>query len=60
VATRTTAAPKLDEKQQAEFVQKVRALAPKYRTELLQKALAGRGVSTRPFAENAKERGTPW
>jgi quercetin dioxygenase-like cupin family protein len=38
VATRATAAPKLDEKQQAEFVRKVRALAPKYRTELLQKA----------------------
>jgi hypothetical protein len=38
LATRATAAPKLDEKQQAEFVQKVRALAPKYRTELLQKA----------------------
>jgi quercetin dioxygenase-like cupin family protein len=38
VATRTTPPPKLDEKQQAEFIQKVRALAPKYRTELLQKA----------------------
>ena len=38
VATRTTPPPKLDEKQQAEFIQKARALAPKYRTELLQKA----------------------
>lgn len=35
VATRTTPPPKLDEKQQAEFVQRVMALAPKYRTELL-------------------------
>ena len=35
VATRTTAPPKLDERQQAEFVQRVMALAPKYRTELL-------------------------
>jgi quercetin dioxygenase-like cupin family protein len=35
VATRTTPPPKLDEKQQAEFIQKVKALAPKYRTELL-------------------------
>ena len=38
VATRTTPPPKLDEKQQAEFVQKVKALAPKYRTELLREA----------------------
>lgn len=38
VATRTTSPPKLDAKQQAEFIQKVRAIAPKYRTELLQKA----------------------
>jgi quercetin dioxygenase-like cupin family protein len=38
VATRTTAPPKLDEKQQAEFIQKVVALAPKYRTELLKEA----------------------
>ncbi len=38
VATRTTPPPKLDEKQQAEFLQKVKALAPKYRTELLQRA----------------------
>lgn len=38
VATRTTAPPKLDEAAQAAFVAKVRALAPKYRTELLRKA----------------------
>lgn len=38
VATRTTPPPKLNEKQQAEFIQKAKALAPKYRTELLQKA----------------------
>lgn len=38
VATRTTPPPKLDERQQAEFIQKVKALAPTYRTELLQKA----------------------
>jgi quercetin dioxygenase-like cupin family protein len=38
VATRTTPPPKLDEKQQAEFIQKVKALAPKYRTELLREA----------------------
>jgi quercetin dioxygenase-like cupin family protein len=36
VATRTTAPPKLDESQQAEFIKKAKALAPKYRTELLQ------------------------
>jgi len=35
VATRTTPPPKFDAKQQAEFIQKVKALAPKYRTELL-------------------------
>jgi quercetin dioxygenase-like cupin family protein len=35
VATRTTPPPKLDERQQADFVQRVMALAPKYRTELL-------------------------
>jgi hypothetical protein len=35
VATRTTPPPKLDEKQQAEFIQKVKTFAPKYRTELL-------------------------
>ena len=38
VATRTTPPPKLNEKQQAEFIQKVKALAPKYRTELLREA----------------------
>jgi quercetin dioxygenase-like cupin family protein len=38
VATRTTSPPKLDEKQQAEFIQKVRSLAHKYRTELLREA----------------------
>ena len=35
VATRTT---KLDEKDQAAFIEKVKALAPKYRTELLREA----------------------
>lgn len=35
VATRTTPAPKLDDAAQAAFVEKARALAPKYRTELL-------------------------
>ena len=35
VAARTTPPPQLNEKQQAEFVEKVKALAPKYRTELL-------------------------
>jgi quercetin dioxygenase-like cupin family protein len=38
VATRTTPPPKLDEREQAEFVQRVVALAPKYRTELLKEA----------------------
>ncbi len=38
VATRTTAAPKLDENGMAEFLAKARALAPKYRTELLREA----------------------
>jgi quercetin dioxygenase-like cupin family protein len=38
VATRTTAPPKLDEKEQAAFILKVKALAPKYRTELLREA----------------------
>src|SRR5580704_1946732 len=32
VATRTTAPLKLDKKQEAEFIKKARALAPKYRT----------------------------
>jgi quercetin dioxygenase-like cupin family protein len=38
VATRTTPPPKLDEAAQAEFKAKAAALAPKYRTELLQHA----------------------
>jgi quercetin dioxygenase-like cupin family protein len=38
VATRTTPQPKLDEKEEAAFIAKVRALAPKYRTELLREA----------------------
>ncbi len=38
VATRTMPPPKLDEKQETEFIQKVKALAPKYRTELLKQA----------------------
>jgi len=38
VATRTTPAPKLSPADQAEFIQKVVALAPKYRTELLRSA----------------------
>ena len=38
VATRTTPPPKLDEMQQAEFMEKVKALAPSYRTELLKEA----------------------
>ena len=35
VATRTTPPPKLNEKEQAAFIEKAKALAPKYRTELL-------------------------
>ena len=38
VATRTAAPPALDESAQAEFIAKARALAPKYKTELLQEA----------------------
>lgn len=38
VATRTTPPPKLDPKEQAAFIEKVKALAPKYRTELLGEA----------------------
>jgi quercetin dioxygenase-like cupin family protein len=38
VATRTTPPPKLDEGEQAAFIEKVKALAPKYRTELLREA----------------------
>jgi quercetin dioxygenase-like cupin family protein len=38
VATRTTPPPKLDEREQAAFIEKAKALAPKYRTELLREA----------------------
>ena len=38
VATRTTAPPKLDKEQQQLFVEKAKALAPKYRTEILKEA----------------------
>jgi quercetin dioxygenase-like cupin family protein len=38
VATRTTPPPKLDEKQMAEFLEKAKAIAPKYHTELLERA----------------------
>jgi hypothetical protein len=38
VATRVTPPPKLDEKEQAAFIEKVKALTPKYRTELLREA----------------------
>jgi quercetin dioxygenase-like cupin family protein len=38
VATRTTAPPELSEKEQSAFIEKVKALAPKYRTELLRQA----------------------
>jgi quercetin dioxygenase-like cupin family protein len=38
VATRTTAPPKLDEAAQAALIEKVKALAPKYRTQLLKEA----------------------
>ena len=38
VATRTTAPPRLGEKEQGAFLEKVKALAPKYRTELLREA----------------------
>ena len=38
VATRTTAPPKLDEKQMAAFLEKAKALAPKYHTEMLKEA----------------------
>jgi len=38
VATRKTPPPKLDEKEQAAFIEKVKALATKYRTELLREA----------------------
>jgi quercetin dioxygenase-like cupin family protein len=38
VATRTAPPPQLGEEQQAAFIEKVKALAPKYRTELLREA----------------------
>jgi quercetin dioxygenase-like cupin family protein len=38
VATRTTAPPKLNEQEQAAFMKKAMALAPKYRSELLKEA----------------------
>ena len=38
VATRTTPPPKLDKDQQQQFMEKAKALAPKYRTELLKEA----------------------
>ncbi len=38
VATRTMPPPRLNEQEMADFLQKAKALAPKYRTELLQKA----------------------
>jgi quercetin dioxygenase-like cupin family protein len=38
VATRTTPPPKLGEKEQVAFIEKVKALAPKYRTQLLSQA----------------------
>jgi mannose-6-phosphate isomerase-like protein (cupin superfamily) len=38
VATRTTPPPGLDENEMAAFIEKVKALAPKYRTELLREA----------------------
>ena len=38
VATRTTVPPKLDDKEMAAFLEKAKALAPKYHTELLKQA----------------------
>ena len=38
VATRTAPAPKLDAREEAAFIEKVKALAPRYRTELLREA----------------------
>ncbi len=38
VATRTTPPPKLDERQMSEFLEKARAIAPKYHTQLLETA----------------------
>jgi hypothetical protein len=38
VATRTTPPQKFDPTEQTKFIEKVKALAPKYRTELLREA----------------------
>ena len=38
VATRTTPPPKLDEKHMTEFLEKAKTIAPKYHTELLERA----------------------
>ena len=38
VATRTTAPPQLGEKQMTEFLEKAKAIAPEYRTELLKES----------------------
>jgi len=38
VATRTTPPPELDEKQMAKFLEKAKAIAPKYHTELVERA----------------------
>ena len=38
VPTRTTPPPRLDVEQMVEFLEKVKAIAPKYRTELLERA----------------------
>ncbi len=38
VATRTTPPPELDEKQMGKFLEKAKAIAPKYHTELLERA----------------------
>jgi hypothetical protein len=38
VATRTTSPPKLNENEQAAFIEKVKAIALKYRTELFRGA----------------------
>jgi quercetin dioxygenase-like cupin family protein len=38
VATRTTPPPRLDEKQMVEFLEKAKAIAPEYQTELLDEA----------------------
>jgi quercetin dioxygenase-like cupin family protein len=48
VATRTTPPPELDEKQMAEFLEKAKALAPQYKTELLNELPAEEETSTSP------------